>query len=92
MSNGWSHDFDFKDVPDGVMEAIRENIKKWNDAHRAWREEATKRQREEVERLEAEHEKLLGYDQLRKVPKPKCCKCAFCPCMNGGDGGLIIND
>lgn len=92
MSNGWSHDFDLKDVPDGVMKAIRENLKKWDDAAREWREEATKRQREEVEKLKAEHEKLVGYDQLQKVPEPKFCKCTFCPCMNGGDGGLIIND
>ena len=92
MSNGWNHDFDFQDVPDGVMKAIRDNIKKWDDAHRAWSETNLKRRQEELKRLETEHEKLLGYDQLRKVPEPKYCKCTFCPCMNDGDGGLMINE
>ena len=92
MNNGWDRDFDLQSVSEDVMKAIRDNIKKWDDAHRVWSETNLKRKQEELKRLETEHEKLLGYDQMRKVPEPKYYKCTFCPCMNGGDGGLTIND
>lgn len=90
MNNGWDYEFDLQSVPDEVIKSIRDSIKKWDDAHRAWNEKNLKRRQEELKRLETEHEKLLEYDQLRNVPEPRFCKCAFCPYMNDGHGGLVV--
>jgi hypothetical protein len=92
MINGWSHDFDLDSVPEKVMQSIRDNIKKRDDAVRVLREEGLSKLREEVERLEAEHNELVGSDKICAVPAPQYVECIFCPCMNGGDGGLIMND
>lgn len=89
MTNGWSHTFDLDSVPDELMRSIRDNIKKWDDAARIWREEGLSKLREEVERLEAEHNELVSSDKICAVPAPQYVKCIFCPCMNGGEGGIV---
>lgn len=92
MTNGWSHDFDLDSVPEGVMWSIRDNIKKWDDAHRVWSEEMLEKKREEVKRLEAEHNELVSSDKICAVSAPQYVKCIFCPCMNGGEGGFVNED
>ena len=92
MINGWSHNFDLDSVPEKLMQSIRDNIKKWDDATRAWRKEGLSKLREEVERLEAEHNELVSSDKIYTVPAPQYVKCIFCSCMNGGEGGVVNED
>ena len=88
MDNGWSQDFDLRSVSEEVMKDIRDNIKMWDAALQKRNEEILQARQEEVKRLESEHEKLMGDKQILSAPEPKFCKCTFCPCMNGGDGGI----
>lgn len=92
MSDGWSQDFDLKSVPEELMKNVRDNIKMWDAALQKRNEEIIKTRQEEVKRLEAEYNKLIGDKQLRNMPEPKYCKVYFCPCMNGGDGGFVVNE
>lgn len=92
MSDGWSQDFNLKSVSEEVMNSIRDNIKMWDSALQKRNDELIKMRQEEVKRLEAERKKLMGNKQLRNMPEPKYCKCYYCPCMNGGDGGFVIDE
>lgn len=90
MSDGWSQEFDLKSVPEEVMSSIRDNIKMWDIALQKRNEEILQTRQEEVRRLEAEYNELMGVRQTLDVPEPKYRKWGFCPCMNGGDGGFIV--
>lgn len=92
MNNGWDCDFDLQCVPEEVMKGIRDNIKMWDVALQKRNDEIIKMRREEVKRLEAKYNELMDDKQLRNMPEPKYCKCYFCPCMNDGDGGFVIDE
>lgn len=91
MNNGWDHDFDLQDIPEEIIRAIKDNLKKWDDAAQIWHEEMLKRKQEEIEWLMAEHDKLVDNKEIREVSKPKYLRCFNCPCMNDGDGGMVID-
>jgi len=92
MSDGWSQDFNLQCAPEEVMNSIRGSIKKWDAALQKRNEEIINMRQEEVKRLESEYKKLMGDKQLRNMPEPKYRKWYFCPCMNGGDGGFVIDE
>ena len=92
MACGFDKEFDLQSVPDEVIKGIRESIKLWDAALQKRNEEIIRERQEEIKRLEAEHNELMGDKQLHNVPKPKCCKMYFCPCMNDGDGGLVTDE
>lgn len=92
MAEGWSQDFDPKSIPEEVMSSIRDSIKKWDTALQKRNDEIIKMRQEEVKRLEAEYKKLIGDRQILSVPEPKYCKCYFCPCMDGGNGGFVVDE
>lgn len=92
MNNGWSQEFDLQSVPDEVIKGILENIKMWDAALQKHNESRLKRMREEAKGLEVECKKLMGDGQTFNVPEPKYRKWYFCPCMNSGDGGFVVNE
>lgn len=92
MSDGWSHEFDLKSVPEEVMNSIRNNIKMWDAALHKRNEEIIKMRQEEIERLKAQYDELVGDNKECVVPNPNYINCGFCSCMNGGDGRLVRDE
>lgn len=92
MSDGWSHGFDLQSVPDEVIKSIRESIKLWDAALQKRNEEIIKIRQEEIERLKAQYDELVGDNKECVVPNPNYIKYGFCLCMNDGDGGLVIDE
>lgn len=91
MHKGWSHEFDLKSVPEEVLSSIRDNIKMWDDFLQRRNEEILQARQEEVRRLEAEYKRLMGDNQALNVPEPKYRKWYFCPYMNSGGGGFVVD-
>lgn len=92
MNNGWSQEFDLQSVPEEVRKDVRDNIKMWEDALQKHNESRLERMRKEAKWLEAEHKELIGNGHTFNAPEPKYHKWYFCPCMNGGDGGFVVNE
>ena len=92
MPDGWSHEFDLQSIPEEVMNDIRDNIKMWDAALKKRNDEIIRERQEEVKRLEAEYNELMSDKQLHNMTEPKYRKWYFCPCMNGGDGGFIVDE
>ena len=92
MSDGWSQDFDLKSVPEEVMNGIRDNIKMWDAALQKRNEDIIKMRQEEIERLKAQYDELIGDEKECIIPNPNYIKWQYCPCMNGGDGGFVIDE
>lgn len=92
MPDGWSHEFDLNNVPNEVMRIIQNGIKIWDDAVKEYNEERIKKKQEEIERLKAQYEEIKGDVKNCIVSNPKYYKCGYCPCMNDGDGGFVIDE
>jgi len=92
MPDGWNHEFDLNNVLDEVMRVIQNGIKIWDDAAKEYNEERIKNRQEESERLKTQYEELKGDVGNCVVPNPNYYKCGYCPCINGGDGGLIQSE
>lgn len=92
MISGFDQEFDLQSIPEEVMKGIQDNMKMWDAALQKRNEEIIKTMQEEVKRFEAEYNESIGDKRLRNMPEPKYRKWYFCPCMNGGDGGFMVNE
>jgi len=91
--SGWSSDFDIQSIP-GWLElenAIRKNKEKCEEALRKRSEEILKKRQEEVDRLKGQLNELMCKAQLKEAPVPKYVEAMWCPCMNDGHGGIVID-
>lgn len=92
--NGWSRDFDIQSIP-GWLElenTIQKNKGKLEEALRERNEEILKERQEEVDRLKRQLNELMCKAQLKEAPVPKYVETTWCPCMNGGYGGVYVPD
>ncbi len=87
-----SQEFDLKSIPDEVMKGVRDNIKMWDAALQKRNDEIIKMKQEEIERLKAQYDELVGDEKECIIPNPNYIKYPYCPCMNCGDGGFVIDE
>ena len=92
--SGWSRDFDIQSILNWLElgNAIQKNKDKLEEALRKRSEEIIKERQEEVDRLKGQLNELMCKAQLRNAPEPKYIKAMWCPCMNGGYGGVYVPD
>ena len=90
--NEWSRNFDIQSIP-GWLElesAIQKNKEKCEEVLRKRSEEILKERQEDVDRLKGQLNELECKAQLKEAPMPKYVETMWCPCMNGGYGGIVI--
>lgn len=92
MVEGWSQEFDLQCVPEEAMNGIRDNIKMWDAALQKRNEDIIKMRQEEIERLKAQYDELIGDEKECIIPNPNYVKYQSCPCINGGDGRFVIDE